>query len=110
MTIELTILISGISMAFAVYFGIANVRRNRSIDERKSAVDMTTVIVRLEGIAESLTEIKYEMGAMKNDLKETLERLIRAEESVKQAHKRIDSIEERLQKYIVPVRKERDER
>ena len=53
---------------------------------------MTTVIVKLENIGTGITEIKSEMTNVKNDIKEDRERLIRVEDSAKQAHKRLDEL------------------
>jgi septal ring factor EnvC (AmiA/AmiB activator) len=100
MTIELTILISSVSVAFAIYFGISNVKRNRAADERKDASEMTTVIVKLENIGETMMEVKRDLNALRSELHATSERLVRLEESTKQAHKRIDTLERRLQEYI----------
>jgi len=113
LTIELTILISGISVAFAVFFGISNIKRNRSSDERdrtederKDASQMTTVIVKLENIGTTTTEIKCDLNTLKNDLRATSERLVRVEESTKSAHKRIDALEERLLEHETRANKE----
>ena len=50
MTIEVALLISGISVAFGIFAGISNIRRNQKIDDKKDATEMTTVIVKLENI------------------------------------------------------------
>ena len=92
MTIEVALLISGVSVAFGIFAGISNIRRNQKIDDKKDATEMTTVIVKLENISNGITEIKSEINNVKNDIKEDRERIIRVEESVKQAHKRIDEI------------------
>lgn len=93
MTVEVALLISGVSLAFAIYSGIANLKRNKSSDDKKDATEMTTVIVKLENIETGITEIKSEMNNVKNDIKESRERIIKVEESAKQAHKRLDSFE-----------------
>jgi len=93
MTIEVALLISGISVAFSVFAGISNIRRSQKLDDKKDATEMTTVIVKLENISTGITEIKSEMSNLKNDIKESRERLIKVEESAKQAHKRLDSLE-----------------
>ena len=95
MTIEAALLISGLSLAFAVFSGISNLKRNKSKDDKKDATEMTTVIVKLENIGAGITEIKSEMTNVKNDIKENRERIIKIEESAKQAHKRMDSFEQR---------------
>ena len=92
LTIEVALLISGVSVAFGIYAGVVNLKRNKKIDDKKDATEMTTVIVKLENISNGITEIKSEINNVKNDIKEDRERIIRVEESVKQAHKRIDEI------------------
>mgnify|MGYP000995707130 CR=1 FL=1 len=95
-TIEVALLISGISVAFGIYAGISNLKRNKTIDIQKNTTEMTTVIVKLETIGTDIVEIKSKMSSIKNDIKEARERIIKVEESAKQAHKRIDAIEHRL--------------
>jgi len=92
MTIEVALLISGVSVAFGIFAGISNLRRNQKLDDKRDATEMTTVIVKLENISNGITEIKSEINNVKKDIKEDRERIIRVEESVKQAHKRIDEI------------------
>lgn len=92
MTIEIALLISGVSLAFSIYAGVSNMRRNQNQDASKDATEMTTVIVKLENINNGVTEIKSELNSVKTDIKESRERLIKVEESVKQAHKRIDEM------------------
>jgi outer membrane murein-binding lipoprotein Lpp len=99
MSIEITILISGISVAFAIYFGIKNSKRNEKEDIKSDASQLTTVIVKLENISTGITEIKTELCNVKNDVKEDRERIIRVEESAKQAHKRIDTCEKYCKRF-----------
>lgn len=93
MTIELALVISGISLAFGIWQGVSNVRRNNRKDDREDATQLTTVIVKLENISSGVLEIKNKINSVENDIKESREKIIRLEESVKQAHKRIDLIE-----------------
>ena len=95
MQIEIALLISGFAMAFGIYFGVVGTRRNLKNDERKDSAQMTTVIVKLEGISEGIAEIKTDMLNVKGDIKELTERLIIAEQEVKLANKRLDEFEER---------------
>lgn len=90
MTIEIALLISGISLAFGIYQGITTLKRNSKVDVKNDASELTTVIVKLENIGAGITEIKSEMTNVKNDIKENRERIIKVEESAKQAHKRLD--------------------
>jgi predicted nucleic acid-binding Zn-ribbon protein len=93
MTIEVALLISGISLAFGIYSGIANLKRNQVSDVKKDASELTTVIVKLENIGTGISEIKSELTNVKNDIKESRERIIKLEESAKLANKRLDLLE-----------------
>lgn len=92
MSIEISLLISGISVAAAIFFGIKSSKRTEKKDIQTDAAQLTTVIVKLENISTGITEIKTEMTNVKNDIKENRERIIKLEESAKQAHRRIDEI------------------
>ena len=93
MTIEVALLISGVSVAFGIYQGVTNLKRNEKTDVKADTSQLTTVIVKLENIGTGIAEIKNEMNNVKNDNKESRERLIKVEESAKQAHKRLDAFE-----------------
>lgn len=93
MTIEVALLLSAVSVAFGIFSGISNMKRNHKTDAKADASELTTVIVKLENIGNGITEIKSEMTNVKNEVKESRERLIKVEESTKQAHKRLDSLE-----------------
>ncbi|MDD3049763.1 MAG: hypothetical protein PHR06_01305 [Candidatus Cloacimonetes bacterium] len=99
MTIELALLLSGISLAFGIYSGISNLKRNQKADDKNEASQLTTVIVKLENIGNGITEIKGEMSNVKNDIKESRERIIKVEESAKQAHKRMDTCEKYCKRF-----------
>jgi chromosome segregation ATPase len=95
MTIEVALLISGVSVAFAIYQGITNMKRGQKADAKTEASQLTTVIVKLENIGNGITEIKSEMNNLKNDLKDDHERLIKAEEAIKTLRERLDSYEQK---------------
>lgn len=96
MTIELALVISALSFIFAVYSGVNSMKRTAKNDDKRDASELTTVIVKLENISNGITEIKNEMGNVKLDVKDLRDRIIVAEQSCKQAHKRLDSFENRL--------------
>ena len=93
MSVELSILIPVVSVVFAIYAGLSNLKRNQSQDDKNTASQMTTVIVKLENIGNGIAEIKSEISNAKEDIKENRERIVKVEESAKQAHKRLDMIE-----------------
>ena len=96
MCVELSILISVVSVSFAIYAGLSNLKRNQTQDDKNSASQMTTVIVKLENIGNGIAEIKSEMSNAKEDIRENRERIVKVEESAKQSHKRLDRLESQL--------------
>ena len=96
MSVELSILISVVSVSFAIYAGLSNLKRNQTQDDKNSASQMTTVIVKLENISNGIAEIKSEMSNAKEDIRENRERIVKVEESAKQSHKRLDRLESQL--------------
>jgi hypothetical protein len=93
MSIEVTILLSVISVCLTAFFGYAIFRRNAKSDDKAEASQMTTVIVSLESIKDGIKEIKLDMSNVKNEVREQRDNQIRLEESVKGAWKRIEIIE-----------------
>ena len=93
MKIELTTLISAISLIIALIVAVSNIRNKNYLNDRESASQITTLIVKLENIADGINEIKADMRSMKTDVDDMRERLIKVEQSVKIAHKRIDTLE-----------------
>ncbi len=90
MTIEIALVISALSLAFGIYQGVTNIKRNRTADDKDDASQLTTVIVKLENISAGISDIKSDMRNIKDEVKDMRERLIKVEESTKSAHHRID--------------------
>lgn len=92
MTIELSLLISGISVAAAVYFAIKGSNRAEKADIKSETASLTTVIVKLETIGTGITEIKTELAKVKNDMQEDHDRLVKVEESLGTLWRRHDEL------------------
>ena len=92
MTIEVALVISGISLAFGLYQGVSNLKKAEKQENKSEAAQITAVIVKLETIGEGVNEIKADMRNIKNDIYEIRERLTKVEESSKGAHHRIDEM------------------
>jgi chromosome segregation ATPase len=77
--------------AFAVgYFAF---RRDKDNDLRSDASELAVIKTQLSSISSGINDIRIDNKANERRLSEYGERLIRVEESSKQAHKRIDHIE-----------------
>lgn len=92
MTLELSIVISVISVSFALYSGISNLKRNGKKDTAEETAQLTTVIVKLENIGDGVAEIKADMKNVKGEVQELRERLVAVEQSTKSAHHRLDDL------------------
>lgn len=72
--------------------GLAGWLRNHDTDNAKETSNMTTVIVKLENIRGSIADLKLDLKRTAEDLQSIDRRLTVVEESVKQAHNRINEI------------------
>ena len=93
MQVEITVIISFLSLCVAGVVAITSIRRNKSTDDKKEASEMTTLIVKLENINNGVNEIKSDMRNMRNDIQDLRDRLIIVEQSTKSAHRRLDGLE-----------------
>ena len=94
MTIEITILIAALSLAFSIFFGLSNQRRTTRASDQAEESRMTTLMIKMEHLSGEIAEIKADvrnMGALG-------ERVTVSEQSTKQAHKRIDEIAVRIER------------
>ena len=72
--------------------GLAGWLRNHDTDNERETSNMTTVIVKLENIRGSISDLKLDLKRTAEDLQSIDRRLTVVEESVKQAHNRINEI------------------
>lgn len=89
MTVEVALIISIISVAFSVWSGLSNIRRNEKHDTKADATQLTTVIVKLENIGNDISEIKNDMRNVKDDMKDMNVRLVKMEQQVKVLNKTV---------------------
>ncbi|MCD7724294.1 MAG: hypothetical protein LUI12_01855 [Clostridiales bacterium] len=94
--VTLAVIISIISVAFSVYFGLKNSRRTDSKDFEENVKNNTRINMKLDEISRNVTDMRVEITSMREDMKSHNDRIIKVEESCKQAHHRIDGIEDRL--------------
>jgi outer membrane murein-binding lipoprotein Lpp len=90
MNVQITVLVSIVSVAFAIYFGLKSNRRSdvKEIEER--AANNAKVNMKLDIISNNVTDIKSDMSATRTEVKELSERVVAVEQSTKSAHHRLD--------------------
>lgn len=77
-----------------IIFGIMTQKRNTESDIEKKATEMAVLNVKLDNIGNDTRDIKDTVNNVVKDQKSFSERLVKVEESTKQAHHRIDEINE----------------
>lgn len=92
MTIEVTVLISAVSVAFAIFFGLKSNRRNDVKEIEEKATRDATIIVKLDSISVDVKGIKDDMSNINKKVDEIDKRVVIVEQSAKSAHKRLDGI------------------
>jgi len=93
MTIEISLLMTGVSVAFAIYFGLKSNRRNDVKDIEERAANNAKVNTKLDIISSTVSDIKNETSATRADVKDLTVRVVAVEQSAKSAHHRIDRLE-----------------
>ena len=83
-------LLTGGSLLFGIFSGVLGMRKSTRHEAGKRASEMMMVIVKLEDISVGVAEIKADLSGVKGDIRDLTERLIVAEQAIKQAHRRID--------------------
>lgn len=93
MTIEVALLISVLSVSFSIFFGLKNNKRNDD-DELKQRVQRDTIVnIKLDDISSDIKDIKYDVSLTKKEISTLAERVATVESSSKQAHHRLDRLE-----------------
>lgn len=102
-SMPIAVIISIISVAFSVFFGLftlgLNLKNNKKSDNAElteRVKENTRINMKLDTISSNTTEIKNEVTEMRKELNSHDNRIIKVEESVKSAHHRIDGLEARL--------------
>lgn len=95
MTVELGWLIAFVSTALGIFNIFKNWKKNDTTDIVSRVEEQTKINVKLDQIIGDTKDIKGEMSYMQRDIKSLTERLIKVEESSKQAHHRLDKFDNR---------------
>ncbi|MFJ8245162.1 hypothetical protein [Peribacillus asahii] len=86
-------LIGLLCTATGVVLGLLTFNRNRDKDMRNDASESAVIRTKLDNINQGVESIRIDIKANEKQVAALNERVVRVEESSKQAHRRIDSIE-----------------
>lgn len=96
MTIEVALLVSFLSAAFSIYFGLKNSKHTDVEDIERRAAESAKTNAKLDSISSTVNDIKYDISATRKDVQTLSEKLVTVDASCKSAHKRIDRLERAL--------------
>ena len=82
----------------ALYFGVRSGRRDAKKDIQEGAQNTGSMLSDLGYIKGGIDDLKTEFRELRRDQGDQAERIAHCEESTKQAHKRIDETNERIDK------------
>ncbi len=99
MKIDLSVLISIVSVSIAIITIITNTKRNNKADTQKSTAELTTVLVKLEYISDGVADIKHELNNVKEDIRGLRDRATTHGEAIKSLLSRITELEKKVEKY-----------
>jgi len=92
----IAILISFVSLCFAMWIGLKGDKRTDTKDIEERAKENARINFKLDEISGTTRDIKADVTSMRSEIKSHNDRLIKVEESAKQAHKRIDLLDKTL--------------
>lgn len=92
MSVEVALLISIVSVAFSIFFGLKNNKRSDNKDIAKDAEEKAETKIMLRQISGDVSEMKNSFTVMRDDVRQLTERMVIVEQSVKSAHKRVDDL------------------
>lgn len=92
MTIELALLVSMVSVAFSIFFGIKNSKKSDREDIAQRIARDTRVDMKLDEISKDVKEVKDTVKNIQNDVKDHEGRIAKLEASYKAEHKRLDEL------------------
>lgn len=96
MQVEIAYLISIVSLAFSVFFGLKSSKHTDTKDIEERVKDNTRINMKLDAIAGTTQEIKSEISTMREEINKHNDKIIKLEQSLKSAHHRLDTLEERM--------------
>ena len=95
MNVDITVLVGIGSALFGIAIGFLGYRRNENKDIKDEAKKDATTNITLDYISKNIDLLRVDSQATNKNMLNMNDRLIRVEESAKQAHKRIDGLEDK---------------
>lgn len=92
MTIEVAILISIVSVSFAIYFGIKGNKRADTKDIEERVRRDTKLDVKVDDVLNTVKDIKYDISSVRKDVAELAKEVALVKASTEKAHARIDML------------------
>ena len=92
MTIEVALLISIVSVAFSIYFGLKNSKKSDKDEMVERIARDTKTDMKLDEISSDVKEVKETVKNIQNDVKDHEGRIVKLEASYKAEHKRLDEV------------------
>ena len=92
MTIEIALLASVVSVSFAIYFGLKSNKRADTKDIEERVKENTRINMKLDETITIGKDTKNEISLMREETRSLNDRVTKGEESIKQAHRRIDEL------------------
>ena len=96
MQVEIAYLISIVSLAFSVFFGLKSSKHTDTKDIEERVKDNTRINMKLDAIAGTTQEIKSEISTMREEINKNNDKIIKLEQRLKSEHHRLDTLEERM--------------
>lgn len=92
----IAVCVSLASVIIALVFNLKSSKKTdtREIEERVK--ENTRINMKLDNISSDIKDVKADINSMRDEMKTHNDRIIKVEESAKQAHHRLDTIEKRL--------------
>lgn len=90
MNVELGTLIAILGTTAGIWFGYSSKQRASKDDVKSDASDHIELKTNVEYIRRGVDDIRLDFKAQERTVKDLSDRVIRVEESAKQAHKRLD--------------------
>lgn len=87
-----SLIVSVVSVSFAIYFGLKNNRRSDEKEIAERIARDTRTDMKLDSIATDVKEVKETVKSIQSDVKDHEGRIVKLEASYKAEHKRLDEL------------------